>query len=117
MELIASIFTVLLIMSFIIERIVEMTFGTAADKIPVLAPHKWALLYVAMILAVIGTFIYKLDLFYQMGIALKLDIPFSPYGIIGTGIIVGGGSNLINDIWKKFFPKTIPPDISATMNK
>ena len=117
MELVISLFTVLLLMSFVIERIVEIVFGIAMDKIPVLSPYKWVLTYIAMIVAVVGTLIYNLDLFYQMGLALNLPIPFSVYGIVGTGIVVGGGSNLLNDIWSRFFPGAIPSDVSRTMNK
>ena len=97
-------FGLLIIMMFFgfmcTEGTVEYVLGTAFDKIAQLNGYKWGLMYVSLALGIFLAFHYSLDIPF-----LLLNLPASPVGVIGTGVIMGRGANFVNDIWQKFLAK------------
>jgi len=82
------------------EGTVEYLFGTLFDKVAQLNQYKWALMYVSLGLGIFLAFHYNLDIPF-----LLLNLPASPVGVVGTGIIMGRGANFVNDVWDRFLNK------------
>ena len=80
------------------EGLVEYVLGTLFDKIEKLAPFKWTLMYASLAVGIALAFYYGLDV-----VNIGLGLPFSPVGIILTGVVMGRGANFVNDIWQRFF--------------
>lgn len=101
-----GVLIVILALSFLVETLVEWIFGTIFDKIPALAPHKWALMYIAIGVGILGAFIYRFDLLAILGEAVGADpkIDITWYGITITGGAIGKGSNYLHDFIVKHFP-------------
>lgn len=85
-----------------IEGLVEYTFKNVLDI-------KY-IKYVALALGVIFAIVYKLDLMGQFGF-----VAFSPYvGYVVTGLIIGRGSNFVNDFFSQWQgKKTVAPTDTA----
>lgn len=81
------------VLAIVVERITELVFGTAFDKVPKLAPFKWALMYIAIILGVAAALTFQLDLLSAAG------LPASVLGQILTGVAIGGGANFVHDLF------------------
>lgn len=110
-----AILTVLVALAFLVETLIEFVFGTLFDKVPALAPYKWTLMYVAIVVGIAGAFLYQFDLLHILSlflstIASKTDptavpiLPVTWYGMAITGIAVGKGSNYLHQFISKFFP-------------
>lgn len=84
-----------LLLSVMIERVVEWVFGTPFDKVKKLTPYKWTLMYVAGLVGVGVALTFNIDLL------TLLDLPTSVLGEVLSGIIIGGGSSLIHDIFSR----------------
>ena len=80
------------------EGVVEYVLGTLFDKVEKLAPFKWTLMYASLAVGIFLAFYYGLDV-----VNIGLGLPFSPVGIILTGVVMGRGANLVSDVWQKFF--------------
>lgn len=59
--------------------------------------HKYTK-YVALAIAIVVSLLYKLDLLAEFGITS----PSWWVGSVFTGIIIGRGSNYVNDVWTWF---------------
>lgn len=101
-----GILVVLLALAFLVETLVEFLFGTLFDKVPVLAPHKWALMYIAVLVGIVGAFLYHFDLLEILGETVKAEpaITVTWYGEAITGIAIGKGSNYLHQFISQFFP-------------
>jgi hypothetical protein len=86
------------------EGLVEYLLGTLFDKVAVLSPFKWALMYVSALVGVGLAFFYALDL-----PAVVFGLPASPVGVLLTGLSIGRGSNFVNDLFSKFKGPAKPP--------
>lgn len=98
-----GILSVILLLSFLVEALVEYVFGGLFDNVPVLKPYKWALMYIALAAGVVGAFVYQFDVINLLSIWLETPIDIHPFGIALTGLGIGRGSNFIHDLIKKFF--------------
>ena len=96
---------VIFLASFLVEALVEATLGQVFDKVAKLAQFKWTLMYAAMVVGVVGAFIYSFDLIHLLGEWLNAPMPVHPFGEILTGLAIGRGSNFIHDLITKFFAK------------
>jgi hypothetical protein len=101
---------IILLLAFLVESLVEALFGPAFDKIAILTPWKWCLMYVAMIAGVIGAFVYGFDLLALLSAYLKVNLPSTPFGILLTGLAIGRGSNYVHDIVTRFFKPETPAE-------
>lgn len=102
-------------LAFLVESFVEILFGTPMDKITLLKPYKWLLMYAAILVGVAVCFYYKLDLIALMiqfmCEQLKIDpLPLSnptSVGTLFTGLAIGKGSNYLHQFVSKFFPPKV----------
>lgn len=77
----------LLLLAFIVESFVEYAFN-----FQIIQPVKK---YIALVLGVIVAICYKIDILSSFG-ALQTPIPY--VGSVISGLIIGRGSNYLNDI-------------------
>jgi hypothetical protein len=94
------------LLALMIEAVVEYFLGPIFDTAAWLKPYKWALMYVAAVVGILGCWIYQFDIMYLMGGYLSIDGGFlqqpSPFGIVLTGLTVGRGSNAVHDLIMRF---------------
>lgn len=90
-------FVLALLLATLVEAGTEYLFGTPFDKIPQLKDHKWTLMYAALVVGILVTVYYQLDL-----VSLLVKGEPSLVGEILTGTVIGRGSNYLNDLWSKF---------------
>ena len=108
------ILVVVLFIAFLVETLVEFVTAPLFNKVPILTPYKWTVMYVAIAVAITAAFLYKLDLIYMLAQFLGVDsIPQTVYGIVATGIAIGKGSNYMHDLIQKFFVKPSTVDSTA----
>lgn len=111
-----GILVVILSVAFLVETLTEAVFSPLFEKIPGLAPYRWALAYIALAVGLAGAFIYGFDLIsilshYVTRIQAAVD-PLGEYPTIEpnwfgeaiTGLAIGKGSNYIHQFISKFFP-------------
>lgn len=80
-------------LALVVERLVELLLKPATQAWPWLSP------YVALIMGLAAAAVFQVDLFSPVALALGLT-PLTPWGgILLTGALIGGGSNLIHDLW------------------
>ena len=104
------------LLAFLVESLTEFVFGKPFDKVPALAPHKWLLMYIALLVGVGVCFFYRLDI-----VALLAQYAGAPtfaavtwLGMLLTGMAVGRGSNYLHDLVMRFFVKpTTPAELPA----
>jgi hypothetical protein len=106
---IPALFSIIFILAFMVETLTEATVGTIFDKVPRLVPFKWTIMYIAMIVGVVGSFVYNLDIMYFLGIYLKQNIAVTIFGKTITGLAIGRGSNFIHDLVVKFLNSSAKP--------
>ena len=82
----------LLFLAVLVERLIELVFGQIFEKVPALQPYKWTQIYLAIALGIVASVSYQLDLLELVGQA------HSTFGVVLTGVAVGGGSSLLHDI-------------------
>lgn len=95
----------LALMGVLVEGSVEYLFGTAFDKWSVLTPHKWALMYLSVAVGIGVSFYYSVDFVALAVNAAGAQMATNWVGILFTGIIIGRGSNYVNDLISKWFAK------------
>jgi hypothetical protein len=111
-----SVLGIILLLSFLVEALVEFLFGQFCDHIPALEPYKWLSFVFAMIAGVTGSFIYQFDLMHLVGEWLGSPIPIHAFGITLTGLAIGRGSNFIHDVISKFFKSGDPKVVIGLVN-
>ena len=73
---------------------VEYLASPFFDKIAKLTPYKWLLMYASAAVGVGLAFHYKMDF-----IALAGQLPYSPVGVVATGVFLGRGASYIHSIF------------------
>lgn len=94
---------VILLLAFLVESLTEYVFGQPFDHIPTLTPYKWLLPYAALIVGVLGSWLYKFDLLVLVGTWLGVAIVPNWLGITLTGLAIGRGATYIHDLIGQFF--------------
>ena len=93
-------------LAFICETIVEALFGRIIDHFPILTPYKWVTVYIAVIVGIVGAFVYKFDILFLLGLFVESPVEITNFGITITGISIGMGASYIHQIISKFFPSS-----------
>lgn len=83
----------IVLLAFLVERITEIIFGQPFDMIEALKPWKPALRYIALVLGVVVCVGYQVDMLAMLG------LPEMPMGMYITGLVVGGGSQVVHDVF------------------
>lgn len=89
-------------LAFLAESLTEYFFGIPMDKIEKLKPYKWLLNYVAVIVGILMTLYYKLDLISLIAQFAGGNVGSTTVGFILTGAIIGRGSNYVSDFVAKY---------------
>jgi hypothetical protein len=100
---------IIFLLAFLIESLVEAVLGTPFDKIPILTPWKWTLMYAALGVGVIGAHVYQFDLLVILSKYLGTPIQITFFGVTLTGLAIGRGSNYLHDMVQKWFKPVVPP--------
>lgn len=100
-----GILLVILLLAFLVESLVEYFAGQLFQRVPVLQPYSWALMYIAAIVGVAGAFVYRFDLLYLLAQFAEVPLQSSSFGIALTGLAIGRGANYIHDLTTRFFVK------------
>lgn len=100
---------VILLVSFLVESLVEAVLGEPFNHIPAIAPYKWALKYAAYAAGVGGAFVYSFDVVFLLSNYLGGGVQQAWYGIVLTGLAIGQGSRFIHDIIGRFTKPPMPP--------
>lgn len=109
---------VIFFLAFLVESLVEFFLGQTFDKVPALTPYKWALMYAAAAVGIVGAFVYKFDLLAIMGLYIGVTLQVTTLGMILTGLAIGRGSNFLHDILDKFFVAPSPKvTVTAQLDK
>ena len=103
------------LLAFVVERLVEHFVK------PLLDMQGWhvATPYVALALGLAFSLLFRIDLFTPLAVAVGLQ-PLTPWaGLTLSGLVVGGGSNFLSDIWpgqggSTFAMQTTSPEKSAS---
>lgn len=103
-----AILSVIFLLAFLTESLVEYLFGAVADHIPALTPYKWVLMYISAGVGVAGAFIYSFDLLYLVGQFVEAEIASTAFGITLTGLAIGRGAGYLHDLVNKYFKKPNP---------
>jgi len=107
---------VLFMLAFLVETLVEFLFAPLFNNIKAIEKFKWVQLYIAVVVAVIGAFIYQFDLLYLLArflaqlVQAEPVVMMTPYGIAITGIAIGHGAGYLHDAVAKYFRK---PELPA----
>lgn len=96
--------TLLLLLAFMCETLVEALFGRIVDHIPALQPYKWALIYFAVAAGIGGAFVYQFDLIYLAGRFVESPVEKTTFGVVITGIAIGMGAGYIHQMISTYFP-------------
>jgi hypothetical protein len=101
-----GVMVVMIGLAFLVETLTEAVLGPLFDKVATLTPHKWALMYLSLLVGVIGALIYGFDLISILSKSVQMERPFEPglFGMIITGLAIGKGSNYLHQFISKFFP-------------
>lgn len=91
--------------TFLVEALVEYVLGTPFDKLPMLTPYKWLLMYVSLGVGVGVSFYYGFDLIYLLAKTLGVEFTTTWLGILFSGLVIGRGSNFLHQFVSKFFPQ------------
>lgn len=110
--MIGLVFLLLAVMSalaYLGETLVEFFIGVWFDLFPQIKRFSLLLRYVAGAVAVVMAFVFRLDVFYVLGLAMgeyweSLAQP-SPAGMILTGAAIGMGSSYLHAFVKKYILK------------
>lgn len=94
-KILAAIFA----LAFLAESLVEYLFGTLADKVPLLTPYRWTLMYVSAAVGVGLAFHYQFDL-----ISLILGNVLTWVGMLLTGLVIGRGANFVHQFVSEYLP-------------
>jgi hypothetical protein len=100
-----GILGVIFLLAFLVESLVEFFVGKLFEKVPVLSPYSWTIMYIAMGVGVLGAFIYNFDLLALLASYLGVELVHSWFGVLLTGLAIGRGANYLHDLVKKYFVK------------
>ena len=93
--LVATIVLFAGLLATVTERLVEHFIKPAANAIG----YPAAIPYVALLIGLGFSLAFGIDLFTPVALSIGLE-PFTPWaGLLLSGLMVGGGSNLISDVW------------------
>lgn len=81
-------------LAVLVERLTEAVFGTPFDKFEKLTPYKWALMYLGLGVGVAVAWFGNLDLIAELA-----GVQLGVLGIVLTGLSLGGGANLLHQVW------------------
>lgn len=101
---------VILLVSFLVEALVEAVLGEPFNHYEKLLPHKWLLKYAAFAAGVGGAFVYQFDFVSLAGYYLGAAIEVSPYGIVLTGLAIGRGAQFVHEVIGWFKKPALPVD-------
>jgi hypothetical protein len=87
-------FALYVFLSILVERLTEAVFGLPFDKYEKAQPYKWLLVYVGMVVGVAVAWFGHLDLISELS-----GVELGALGVFLTGLAVGGGSNLLHQVW------------------
>ena len=82
--------------SLVIERTLNLILRPLLAAIPALDPYKD---YISIVFGVAIGFLFGIDLLSPLAEMMGFSVAVSWGGVVLTGILMGGGSNLIHDIW------------------
>jgi len=108
---VAGVFSLAVLLATVNERLIEKLAK------PVITRFTAAVEYVGLVAIVTGAAIsigFGVDLFSPLATAVGVQMTAPWAGIVLTGIVVGGGSNFIHDIWPDGEPKTHPTTVINT---
>jgi hypothetical protein len=100
-----AVLGVVLLLAFMIESLVEYTFGALTEHVVALQPFKWLLMYVSMTVGIVGAFVYRFDLINLASQFLEVNIPITTFGMIISGMAIGRGASYIHQIVSTYFKK------------
>lgn len=100
-----GVLAIIFLLAFLVESLVEYLFGAVFDHVPKLTPFKWCLMYIALVVGVIGAFVYKFDLIYLIGQFVGNAVTITYFGIVLTGAAIGRGAGYLHDLVKRYFVK------------
>jgi len=104
-----AVFGIVFLLAFLVEGLTEYVFGKPMDKIAVLTPYKWLLMYIALAVGLVGAFNYQLDLIAIAATYLSVtSIEPGAFGYVLTGLAIGRGSNYIHEIFGLIMKKQQP---------
>ena len=101
-------------LAFITESFVEYIFGIPMKKVPKLEKYIWTLNYIALVVGVGLAFYYTVDLISLVAELAGGKVGITPVGIALTGMIIGRGSNFLNDFVTKFLKPNPPTNTNTT---
>jgi len=103
MEAFLTVFGLILFVAFMVESLVEYLLGTAFDKLPKLAPFKWALMYAGAAAGIGAALFYRFDLVYLIARLSGDEGAVAPglFGMVLTGLAIGRGAGFLNDLLSK----------------
>jgi hypothetical protein len=112
---------VIFLLAFLVETLVEFLFAPIFNNVGQLEKLKWTQFYIAVVVGVIGAFVYQFDLLFLLsGFLAQLfsplvqadpAIPQTVYGTAITGVAIGHGAAFLHDAVTRYFKK---PEIPGT---
>ncbi len=101
-----AILVIVFLLTFLVEAMTEYIFGTVFNKLPLLTPYKWLLMYLALAFGIALCFYYKIDIIAILARFLSVEgmVVVTPVGMLLTGLAVGRGSNFLHQLVSQFFP-------------
>lgn len=100
-EAILAMAQVVLFASFlalVLERITELLIKPPLTSLKN-GRFLWLIPYLASALGILTAVSFGVDLAEPIATALGLKVAWPIFGEILTGLVIGGGSNLIHDVW------------------
>lgn len=95
LALMLQVFFFAAMLALIIERLTEKFVRPLLER----WGQEWLLAYVALLLGLLFSLAFGIDLLTPLAVAVGLS-PFVPWaGYLLTGLMVGGGSNFLHDVW------------------
>lgn len=97
---IAEVFAFAGFLAFLVERLVEQFIKPGLSLAGVAAATSSQLVaYLALLLGLAASVAFQVDLVSPLATAVGLE-PLSQWpGLILSGLVVGGGSHLVHDVW------------------
>lgn len=80
-----------------LAMLVEVITEYIKKMIPFVANHTWCVFAITIVLGILGAFTGNVDIFSELGFYVQIKY----IGIIMTGILCAGGSNVIYDLFDK----------------
>lgn len=98
MSVVGNAFIFASFLSLVTERIVEQFVAPLVDRYPNI---KWILPYIALLMGSLVTAAFGVDLFTPLAESLGLVPVSKSVGLVLSGLVVGGGSSFLHDLWPK----------------